>query len=73
MSCNSPPLRQKQQNDSGKYGEQRPQADVGQHSPPRYVETVEQRGQRRAEKPVAEEIGGKVQQYGSIGIREPDP
>ena len=46
---------------------------MGQHPPPRYVETVEQRGQRRAEKPVAEEIGGKVQQYGSIGIREPDP
>jgi len=40
--------------------------------PTRDVEAVEQGGKRRTEKPVAQEIGGEIHQYGRIDILEPD-
>ena len=43
------------------------------HTARRDVKAVKQGGKRRAEKPVAQKIGGKVHQYGCIDIHEPDP
>lgn len=37
----------------------------------RDVEAVEQRGERRTEEPVAEEIGREVHQYGGMDVAEP--
>lgn len=40
---------------------------------PRNVKAVKQRGERRTEKPVAQEVGGKVHKDGRIGVLEPYP
>ena len=62
----------KKQYHSGEDGEQYPHAEMGPKPLLCDVESVNQRGERRTEQPVAQEIGGQVHQYGGIDIHEPD-
>ena len=65
-------IRQQEQYHPGEDGKQYPHAEVSPQPLPRDIEAVKQRGKRRTEQPVAQEIGGQVHQYGGIDIHETD-
>ena len=64
-------LGQPQQDDAREEREEHPCREVETQPAARDVEAVEQRGECRAEEPVAEEVGREVHQDGGIDVAQP--
>ena len=64
-------LGQPQQDDAREEREEHPCREVETQPAARDVEAVEQRGECRAEEPVAEEVGREIHQDGGIDVAQP--